>query len=118
MTPAGGERVIGKWVKENLKHDFVFLTDWPISIRPFYPMRYADNPGLTQSFDLLGKGLEITTGAQREHRADVLTRQAVEKGLHLEPIQFYLDFFKAWLPAAWRIWFWPGAVYDGSVEHC
>lgn len=94
----GGERVIGKWVKEHYNHDFVFLTDWPISIRPFYHMRHPDNPGLTRSFDLLGKGLEITTGAQREHRPDVLARQAQEKGLHLEPIQFYLDFFKYGCP--------------------
>lgn len=94
----GGERVIGKWVKEHLNHDFVFLTDWPISIRPFYHMRYDDNPGITKSFDLLGKGLEITTGAQREHRPDVLASQALEKGLHLEPIQFYLDFFKYGCP--------------------
>jgi aspartyl-tRNA synthetase len=94
----GGERVIGKWVKEHLNHDFVFLTDWPISIRPFYHMRYAHDPGITRSFDLLGKGLEITTGAQREHRPDVLASQALEKGLHLEPIQFYLDFFKFGCP--------------------
>ncbi len=94
----GGERVIGKWVKEHLNHDFVFLTDWPISVRPFYHMRYPDQPGLTRSFDLLAKGLEITTGAQREHRPEVLAAQAIEKGLHLEPIQFYLDFFKYGCP--------------------
>ena len=94
----GGERVIGKWVKEHLNHDFVFLTDWPIGVRPFYHMRYAENPGLTRSYDLLAKGLEITTGAQREHRYDVLAAQAIEKGLHLEPIQFYLDFFKYGCP--------------------
>jgi aspartyl/asparaginyl-tRNA synthetase len=85
-------------VKEKLDHDFVFLTDWPASVRPFYHMRYADNPGLTRSFDLLAKGLEITTGAQREHRYEVLAAQAAEKGLHLEPIQFYLDFFKYGCP--------------------
>ena len=94
----GGERVIGKWVKENLNHDFVFLTDWPIEVRPFYHMRYADQPGLTRSFDLLAKGLEITTGAQREHRYAVLAKQAEEKGLRPEPIQFYLDFFKYGCP--------------------
>ncbi len=94
----GGERVIGKYVKEKFNHDFVFLTDWPIAVRPFYHMRYADAPGITKSFDLLGKGLEITTGAQREHRYDVLAQQATEKGLHHEPIQFYLDFFKYGCP--------------------
>ena len=95
----GGERVIAKYIKEKYNHDFVFLTDWPISVRPFYHMRYADNPNLTKSFDLIASGLEITTGAQREHRYDVLAKQAQEKGLSLEPIQFYLDFFNYGCPA-------------------
>jgi aspartyl/asparaginyl-tRNA synthetase len=94
----GGERELAKWVKEQYNHDFVFVTDWPIVVRPFYHMRYADNPGLTKSFDLIASGLEITTGAQREHRPDVLAKQALEKGLHLEPIQFYLDFFRFGCP--------------------
>jgi nondiscriminating aspartyl-tRNA synthetase len=94
----GGERLVGKYVKDRYNHDFVFLTDWPITVRPFYHMRYADQPTLTKSFDLLGKGLEITTGAQREHRRDVLAQQATEKGLNHEPIQFYLDFFKYGCP--------------------
>ena len=94
----GGERLLGKYVKEKYGNDFVFVTDWPISVRPFYHMRYEDNPNLTKSFDLLGSGLEITTGAQREHRYDVLLKQAKEKGLNAEPIQFYLDFFKYGCP--------------------
>jgi len=97
IDPAG-ERLIGKYVKEKFDHDFVFLTDWPISVRPFYHMRYSDQPTITKSFDLLATGLEITTGAQREHRVDVLAKQAQEKGLHLEPIQYYLDFFRFGCP--------------------
>ncbi len=94
----GGERILGQYVKEKYDHDFVFLTDWPVSARPFYHMRHPDQPDLTRSFDLLAKGLEITTGAQREHRYDVLARQATEKGLSHGPIQFYLDFFKYGCP--------------------
>lgn len=94
----GGERELGAYVKETYNHDFVFLTDWPIAVRPFYHMRYADNPAITKSFDLIACGLEITTGAQREHRPDILAKQAIEKGLHLEPIQFYLDFFRYGCP--------------------
>ena len=94
----GGERIIGQYVKEKYDHDFVFLTDWPISVRPFYHMRHPDRPDVTRSFDLIAKGLEITTGAQREHRQDVLAKQATEKGLRHEPIQFYLDFFKYGCP--------------------
>jgi len=95
----GGERELGAYVKEKYNHDFVFLTDWPIGVRPFYHMRHPANPNLTLSFDLIACGLEITTGAQREHRYDVLAQQALEKGLHLEPIQFYLDFFKHGCPS-------------------
>lgn len=97
IDPAG-EREIAVYVKEKFNHDFVFLTDWPITVRPFYHMRKVEDPSLTMSYDLIANGLEITTGAQREHRADVLAKQAQEKGLHLEPIQFYLDFFRYGCP--------------------
>jgi aspartyl-tRNA synthetase len=94
----GGEREIAAYVKEKFNHDFVFVTDWPVSARPFYHMRKEDDPNLTKSFDLIANGLEITTGAQREHRPDILAKQALEKGLHLEPIQYYLDFFRYGCP--------------------
>ncbi len=94
----GGERALAQWVKEHHNHNFFFLTDWPITVRPFYHMRHEDNPSLTKSFDLIAGGQEITTGAQREHRYDVLAKQALEKGLRLEPIQFYLDFFRYGCP--------------------
>lgn len=94
----GGERILGQYIKEKYDHDFFFLTDWPIGVRPFYHMRHPDNPELTRSFDLIACGLEITTGAQREHRYDVLLKQALEKGLRPEPIQFYLDFFRYGCP--------------------
>jgi len=61
-------------------------------------MRHQEKPEITKSFDLLWKGLEITTGAQREHRYDILVEQAKEKGLSLQPLQFYLYFFKFGCP--------------------
>ncbi len=94
----GGERALADWVKAHYNHDFVYVTDWPITVRPFYHMRYPEAPELTMSFDLIANGLEITTGAQREHRYDVLVKQAAEKGLHIEPIQFYVDFFRFGCP--------------------
>ncbi len=93
-----GERIVARYVQEKYGHEFVFITDYPISVRPFYHMRYADRPEITKSFDLLWKGLEITTGAQREHRYDVLKAQAQEAGLSLELLNFYLDFFKYGCP--------------------
>lgn len=93
-----GEKLIAKYVKEKMNHEFVFVTDWSKEIRPFYHMRHENDPNLTKSFDLLWKGLEITTGAQREHRYEVLVKQAKEKGLTLGPISFYLDLFKYGTP--------------------
>lgn len=93
-----GERVLARHIKEKFSHDFVFVTDYPVSVRAFYHMRHEDKPGLTKSFDLLWNGLEVTTGAQREHRHDVLVRQAKEKGFALEPLRHYLDFFKFGCP--------------------
>jgi aspartyl-tRNA synthetase len=94
----GGERLLGQYVKEKYNHDFFFLTDWPASVRPFYHMRHPQDESLTRSFDLIIHGLEITTGAQREHRYDRLKAQAQEKGLSLDPISFYLDFFRYGCP--------------------
>jgi aspartyl-tRNA synthetase len=94
----GAERALGDYFKEREGHDYVFVTDWPFDARPFYHMLYPDNPEITRSFDLLGKGLEVATGAQREHRYDVLKSQAIAKGLTLEPIQDYLNFFRYGTP--------------------
>ena len=93
-----GERLICEYVKKTFNHDYIFLTEYPTSVRAFYHMRPEDNPDVTKSFDLICKGLEITTGAQREHRAEKLTQQAIEKGYNLEPLQDYINFFKYGVP--------------------
>ncbi|MDX9779336.1 MAG: aspartate--tRNA(Asn) ligase [Patescibacteria group bacterium] len=92
------EREICRLIKEEQGHDFVFITDYPISVRPFYHMRHEDNPQLTKSFDLLYRGIEVTTGAQREHRLDVLEKQALEKGMNLKELEDYLNFFRYGCP--------------------
>ncbi len=97
MDPEG-ERQIAAYVAEKFGHEFVFLTDYSSSIRPFYHMRHADDAALTNSYDLIFNGVEISTGAQREHRIDVLTAQAVDKGLDPEELDFYLDFFRYGVP--------------------
>jgi aspartyl-tRNA synthetase len=93
-----GERQISQYAKEELGHEFVFFTDYPKHIRPFYHMRHEDNETLTKSYDLIWKGTEITTGAQREHRIEVLEAQAKDKGLDPEGLEFYLDFFRYGVP--------------------
>ncbi|WP_298742236.1 aspartate--tRNA(Asn) ligase [uncultured Microbacterium sp.] len=92
-----GERQISAHAEETYGHQFVFITDYHPEIRPFYHMRDAET-GLTNSYDLLFKGVEITTGAQREHRIDVLEAQALEKGLSLAGLEHYLDFFRYGVP--------------------
>ncbi len=92
------ERKICEHFKETEGHEFVFVTEYPITVRPFYHMRVENDKTLTKSFDLLWNGLEVTTGAQREHRYDVLVTQAKEKGMRVEPLQFYLNFFKYGCP--------------------
>lgn len=93
-----GERRLATHFRETVGHEFVFVTDYPIDVRPFYHMRHEDDQTLTRSFDLLWKGLEITTGAQREHRADILRAQAVEKMSDLSPLEDYLTFFRYGCP--------------------
>ena len=92
-----GERQISAHVQETYGHQFVFITDYHPEIRAFYHMRDPET-GLTKSYDLLYKGVEITTGAQREHRVDVLEVQAREKGLDPEHLAFYFDFFRYGAP--------------------
>ncbi|POH65824.1 aspartate--tRNA(Asn) ligase [Cryobacterium zongtaii] len=98
MDPEG-ERQIAAYVAETYGHEFVFLTDYASSIRPFYHMRHEGDASLTNSYDLIFNGTEISTGAQREHRIDVLTEQAIEKGVDPAEIAGYLDFFRYGVPA-------------------
>lgn len=93
-----GERRISAYVKEEFGHDFVFVTDYATGIRPFYHMRHADDPALTNSYDLVYRGTEISTGAQREHRIDVLLEQVADKGLDPEELSTYLEFFRYGIP--------------------
>ena len=97
MDPEG-ERQIAAYVKETYDHEFVFLTDYASTIRPFYHMRHAEDQSITRSYDLIFNGVEISTGAQREHRIEVLIAQAKEKGLDPEELDFYLDFFRYGVP--------------------
>lgn len=92
-----GERQLSAYVKETYDHDFVFVTDYHPEIRPFYHMRDPET-GMTKSYDLLYRGTEITTGAQREHRVEVLEAQATEKGLDVAGLEHYLDFFRYGIP--------------------
>lgn len=92
------ERLICEYAKRKFGSDFVFVTDFPASARAFYSKKHEDNPELTKTYDLLFKGCEITSGAQREHRYEVLKEQIRENGIAPENMSQYLEFFKYGAP--------------------
>ncbi|WP_286903942.1 aspartate--tRNA(Asn) ligase [Clostridium sp. UBA1652] len=95
---AEGEVLLSKYIKETYDCDFVFLTEYPVSKRPMYAMPDSERPELTKSFDLIYKGLEITTGGQRIHDYDMLAANIRKFGLNPEDFGFYLDSFKYGMP--------------------
>lgn len=88
------EKLCEQFAKEKYGHEFIFITDFGPRKRAFYHMR---KDGVPQGYDLIWKGVEITTGAQREHRYGILRKQAEEKGLDKD-VEFYLQFFKYGCP--------------------
>ncbi|MCR5553892.1 MAG: aspartate--tRNA(Asn) ligase [bacterium] len=89
------ERLCERLAKDKFNHEFLFVTDFPADKRAFYHMRQN---GHLQGYDLIWKGIEITSGAQREHRLNELAKNAKEKGL-TKDVEFYLEFFKYGMPA-------------------
>lgn len=88
------EKLAYQYAMEEYHSEFIFVTDYPSEKRAFYHMR---KNGIPQGYDLIWRGVEITTGAQREHRYDILKAQAEEKGL-TKDVEFYLEFFKYGCP--------------------
>jgi len=88
------ERLCQKLAKDKFDHEFLFITDYDAKDRAFYHMR---KDGIPQGYDLIWRGTEITTGAQREHRYEILKQQADEKGLGKD-VEFYLNFFRYGCP--------------------
>ncbi len=91
---AEAESLTAKFALEEYGHEFIFVTDFTKTKRAFYHMRDKDIP---QGYDLIWRGTEITTGAQREHRYEILKKQCEEKGLGKD-VEFYLQFFKYGCP--------------------
>ena len=89
------EKLVYRLAKDKFNHEFMFIVDYPAEKRAFYHMR--DEKGILQGFDLIWRGVEITSGAQREHRYEKICKVAQEKGLG-EDVKFYLDFFKYGCP--------------------
>jgi len=92
------ERWLCEYAATELGSDFIFITHYPVSKRPFYTIEDSEDPGNTKSFDLLFRGVEITTGGQRVHDLEMLRAKAAEKGLDPEKFDFYLQAFKYGIP--------------------
>jgi nondiscriminating aspartyl-tRNA synthetase len=92
------ERAISEHVKETMKHDFVFITDYHKSKSAFYHMRHENDNDRAKRADLIYRGIEVTTLAQREHRIEILEKQALEKKMSLEVLKDYLNFFRYGCP--------------------
>jgi len=93
-----GERLICEYVKDKFNSDLVFLTHYPAHLRPFYSMPSPENPEYTETFDLLFRGIEIASGGQRIHIADMLVKNIVKKGLDPSAFKDYIDIFKFGAP--------------------
>lgn len=82
-----------------------FITDWPSELKPFYAQPFEDNETITKSFDLMFGPLELSSGAQRVHDAELLKKKIIEKNLNLENFNFYIKSFEYGMPphAGWAI---------------
>ncbi|MFA6278916.1 MAG: aspartate--tRNA(Asn) ligase [Candidatus Paceibacterota bacterium] len=92
------ERALCEWAKQEHGSDFIFITHYPVSKRPMYTMEDSDDLGYTKSFDLLFRGVEITTGGQRRHEYENLVEGIKMKGLDSEKFSYYLQAFKYGMP--------------------
>jgi len=92
------ERWLCEYALREHGSDFIFVTHFPTSKRPFYTMADPENPTYSRSFDLLFRGIEILSGSQRVHEYEELVRRIEEKGLDASKFAFYLMAFKYGMP--------------------
>ena len=92
------ETLISRYAKEEWDADFVFVTHYPSKKRPFYAMDDPEDPTYTLSFDLLFRGMEITTGGQRIHDYHELLAKMEKRGMTDEGMEQYLSAFKHGMP--------------------
>ena len=92
------EKLLCEYVKKTTGSDFVFVTHYPSAKRPFYAMDSRENPAVTESFDLLFRGLEVTTGAQRIHNYREQVEKIESRGMHVEAFESYLMMHRCGMP--------------------
>ena len=92
------EKLLSELIFKETGSEFVFVTHYPSAKRPFYAMESAENPEETESFDLLFRGLEITTGGQRIHSYEEQLAKMERKGMNAELFESYLMMHKHGMP--------------------
>jgi len=92
------EHVLARYVKEEYDSDFFFVNRFPFAVKPFYVMRVDDDPMWARSVDLVYKGLEQSSGGQREHRYEKIISQIKEKGMSPENLEWFTKFFRYGVP--------------------
>ena len=98
MLNPEGERKICQWAKKEHQSDFVFITKFPTEKRAFYTYEEPSEAPYSRGFDLLFRGLEINSGAQRIHNYDSIVERIKSRGLDPEKFSFYLQTFKYGMP--------------------
>src|SRR5690606_4676939 len=97
LAPAH-ERFLGERARRECGSDFLYVTGFPAAKRPFYTHPDPDQPGYTNSFDLLFRGLELVTGGQRLHQYEDYLAALAARGLAPEPFEGYLAAFRHGMP--------------------
>ncbi len=92
------EQILASFVKREYDSDFFFVNRFPFAVKPFYVMRVEDDPRWARSVDLVYKGLEQSSGGQREHRYDRIVSQIIEKGINPENLEWFTKFFRYGVP--------------------
>ena len=92
------ELVLARHVKEKTGHDFYFVNRFPFREKPFYVMRFDEEPTWARSVDMIYRGLEVSSGGQREHRYEKLMEQVKNKGMNEQEIAWFTDNFKYGVP--------------------
>ena len=92
------EKLLWEWVKKKHENDFYFVNRFPFKVKPFYVMRIDGDPQWARSTDLLYRGVEQSSGGQREHRYEKIIEQAKIKGMNLKSLEWFTKFFKYGAP--------------------
>jgi nondiscriminating aspartyl-tRNA synthetase len=95
---SAAEKKLAEYVKEKYNSDFFFVNRFPFAIKPFYVMRVDDKPEWARSIDLIFRGVEMSSGGQREHRYNKIMEQVKIKKMKPESVKWFTDFFKYGVP--------------------